>query len=103
MSDFILVRGLDKSSLRPLFDAWKANRKWVRTVDVETRWEPQQLEINGHDAVAYMKGKHRAELAELIVLIHANGGQVIHLMLHRSKAERIEEDLLAWAQRHASE
>jgi hypothetical protein len=59
------------------------------------------LEINGRDAGAYMKGKHRAELAELILLLSENGGRVIHLMLHRSQAERIEEDLLDWARREA--
>jgi hypothetical protein len=101
MSDFLLIRGLDVAELRPLLDAWKKPHKWVRSVDVHTRWEPQQLEINGRDAGAYMKGKHRAELAELILLLSENGGRVIHLMLHRSQAERIEEDLLDWARREA--
>ena len=34
-----------------------------------------------------------------MLLIHENGGKVIHLMLHRSKAERLEKDLGEWARR----
>ncbi len=32
MSDIMLVRGIDASVAQPLFDLWKKNRKWVRSV-----------------------------------------------------------------------
>ena len=99
MSDFLLVRGIDATAARPLFDAWKASRKWVRSIELRDAWEPQQLEINGRAAVGYMKGKHKAELADLVLLIQDNGGRVVHLKLHRSQAERLEEDLGEWASR----
>lgn len=102
MSDFLLVRGIDASAVRSLFDSWKANRKWVRSVGLRDAWEPQQLEINGRDAVAYLRGKHQADLADLVLLIQAHGGHVIHLMLHRSEVERREEDLGEWACRRAN-
>jgi hypothetical protein len=98
MSDLLLVRGIDVTAARPLFDLWKANRKWVRSVELRDAWEPQQLEINGRDAGALMRGKHKGDLADLVLLIQANGGHVVHLMLHRSNAERSEEDLADWAQ-----
>src|SRR5262245_6398741 len=101
MSDFLLVRGIDPAAARPVFDSWKANRKWVRSVELRDAWEPQQLEINGRDAGNYMTGKHKAQLAELILLIQQSGGRVIHLMLHRRAAERIEEDLGEWALKHS--
>ena len=99
MSDFVLVRGIDAAAARPLLDTWKAKRKWVRSVELLDAWEPQQLQINGRDAVGYMKGKHKADLAELVLLIQENGGNVVHLRLHRSRAERPEEDLGEWASR----
>ena len=100
MSDFLLVRDIDAAAARRTFDVWKANRKWVRSIDLRDVWGPQQLEINGRDAGMYMRGKHKADLAELVILIQQHGGRVIHLMLHRGAAERIEEDLDAWARRH---
>ena len=102
MSDFLLVRGIDETTARRLFDGWKTTRKWVRSVEMRDAWEPQQLEINGRDAVHCMKGKHKADLADLVLLIQENGGRVIHLMLHRRNAERIEEDLGEWASRRTS-
>ena len=102
MSDFLLVRGIDTEATRPLFDTWKATRKWVRAVGLRDAWEPQQLEINGRDACNYMRGKHKSDLAELVLLIQEHGGRAVHLMLHRSVAERIEEDLGEWARRHVS-
>ena len=93
MSDLLLVRGIDASTARPIIASWKMNRNWVRSVELRNAWEPQQLEINGRNAVAFMKGKHKAELAEFVLLIESHGGSVIHLMLHRSTAERCEEDL----------
>jgi hypothetical protein len=79
MSDFLLVRGIDETSARRLFDGWKATRKWVRSVEMRDAWEPHELEINRRNAVHYMKGKHKAELANLVLLIQENGGRVIHL------------------------
>jgi hypothetical protein len=101
MSDFLLIRGIDANAARPLFDGWKANRKWVRSVELRDAWEQQQLTINGRDAVVFMAGKHKADLAELVLLLQAHGGRVIHLMLHRSTADRIEEDLGEWASRRS--
>jgi hypothetical protein len=85
-----------------LFDAWKASRKWVRSVELRDTWDPQQLEINARDACAYLRGKHKPDLAELVILVQEHGGRVIHLMLHRSAAERMEEDLGEWARSHAA-
>jgi hypothetical protein len=100
MSDFLLVRGINAVALQPLIDKWQASRKWVRSVSLREAWEPQQLEINSRDACAYMRPKHKADLAELVLLIQTHGGRVTHLMLHRSVAERIEEDVGEWARRH---
>jgi hypothetical protein len=97
MSDFLLVRGIDANAARPLFDAWKAARKWVRSVELRDAWEPQELEINHRNAIAFMRGKHKDELAALVLLIQEHGGRVVHLMLHRSTAERSEQDLGEWA------
>jgi hypothetical protein len=75
----------------------------VRSVELRDAWEPQQLEINGRDAGAYMKGKHKGDLAELVLLIQEHGGRVVHLMLHRSTVERYEEDLIEWACRRTGD
>jgi hypothetical protein len=101
MSNFLLVRGIDASAVQPLFDAWKAPRQWVRCVELRDAWELQQLEINGRNANAFLQGKHKAELAELVLLIQEHGGQVIHLSLV-GKSERYEEDLGEWASRRTS-
>jgi hypothetical protein len=102
VSDFLLVRGIDATAARGAFEAWKAGRAWARSVELRDGWEPQELEINRRNAVAHLTGKHRAELAELVLMIQDRGGRVIHLMLHRSAAERVEEDLGEWATRHAA-
>ncbi len=101
MSDLVLVRGIDQTAAQPLFDAWKKDREWVRSIELQRRWEPQELEINGHAAVKYLTGKHKSEFAELVLLIDGRGGQVIHLMLHRREGERLEQDLVQWATRWA--
>lgn len=97
MSDFLLVRGIDRTEAKRVLDAWKATHKWVRSVELSDVWEPQHLKINGRDAIVYMTGKHKVDLAGLILLILQSGGHVVHLMLHRREAERIEEDLGEWA------
>jgi hypothetical protein len=94
----MLLRGLNATTAKPVLDAWKRHRRWVRSIELRDAWEPQELEINGRSGVNYRKGKHKAELADLILLLHDCGGQVIHLMLHR-QPERIEEDLTEWASR----
>jgi hypothetical protein len=93
MSDLMLLRGINAAAAKPLLDAWRKGRKWVRKIELRDAWEPQELEINGRNGLCYMQGKHKEELADLILLLEDNGGQVIHLKLHRSLAERIEEDL----------
>jgi hypothetical protein len=97
MSDFLLVRGIDAASARPLLEEWAAKRKWVRSVELRDAWEPQELEINRRNAVVFMRGKHKDDLAALVVLIQEYGGRVVHLMLHRSRAQRSEQDLGEWA------
>jgi hypothetical protein len=99
MSDFLLVRGLDAVAALPLFDSWRVSRKWVRSVELRDVYEAQELEINGRNAVAFMRGKHKADLADLVLLLHDHGGRVVHLMLHRSTVERCGQDLEKWARR----
>jgi hypothetical protein len=76
---------------------WKASRKWVRSVELMQVYEPQALMINRRHPS--MVGKHKVDLAELILLIEGAGGRVIHLKLRRQG--RIEENLSAWAVKHA--
>jgi hypothetical protein len=102
MSDWLLVRGIDATSATPLFEAWAATRKWVRAVELRDGWEPQELEINRRNAVVFMRGKHKDDLAALVLLIQQHGGRVVHLMLHRSTVERSEQDLGEWASRRTS-
>lgn len=97
MSDLLLVRGIKASVIRPLFEAWALPRKWVQSVELRDRWEPQELEINRRNAVGFMRGKHRDDLAELVLLIQESGGQVVHLTLRRSTVEHLEHDLGEWA------
>jgi hypothetical protein len=96
MSDFFLVRGIDTAVAHSVFAAWKVTRKWVRSVELVDVWEPQHLEINRRDAIFYMVGKHKVDLAQLVLMIQEHGGHAIHLKLRRNP-ERIEEDLGAWA------
>ena len=100
MSDFLFVRGIDAAATRPLFDAWKSTRKWVRSVGLRDSWEPQALEINRRNAMTFTVGKHKVDLAHLVLLIQERGGRVIHSILHRRPVDRLEEDMGEWAIRH---
>lgn len=101
MSDLLVVRGIDATRTRPLLNAWAAVRKWVRSAELRDAWEPQELEINGRNAVTFMRGKHKGDLAALVLLLQEHGGRVVHLMLHRRPVDRVEEDLAAWASRRS--
>jgi hypothetical protein len=98
MSDYWILRGIDASDARPVFEAWTAKKRWVRSVELRNGYELQELEINRKPAGNYQKGKHKVELAELVVLLQKHGGRVIHVMLHRHVAERLEEDMSDWAE-----
>lgn len=99
MSDLLVVRGIDGPTARPLLQAWAASQAWVNSVELRDAWEPQELEINHRNAVAFIRGKHKRDLAALVLLLQEHGGQVIHVMLHRRKVDRVEEDLGEWASR----
>ncbi len=101
MTDFLLVRGISTDAARSVLATWKASRKWVRLVELVDVYEPQHLEINRRDATFFMVGKHKVDLARLILLIQEAGGRAIHLKLHRRVAPRIEEDLGEWALKQA--
>ena len=97
MSDLLVVRGIDAAAARGSLDEWAASREWVRSVTLRDAWEPQQLEINRRCALKYKHGKHKLELAELVLRLAECGAQVIHVMLHRHTQERAEQDLWEWA------
>jgi hypothetical protein len=101
MTDFLQVRGLASDAVRTVLATWKASRNWVRSVELVDVNEPQHLEINRRDAIFFMRGKHKFDLADLILLIQGAGGRAIHLKLHRRIAPRIEEDLGEWALKQA--
>jgi hypothetical protein len=101
MSDLLVVRGIKPAEARPLLGAWAAAQKWVKSAELRDAWEPQELEINGRNAVAFMRGKHKDDLAGLVRFLQEHGGQVVHMMLHRRPVDRVEEDLAGWASRRA--
>ena len=103
MSDFLIVRGIEPLGLRVVFETWRAGRKRVKSIEVRNAWELQELEINRRNVVKHKQGKHKLDLAQLVVLIQLAGGCVIHVKLHRSRGRRIEEDLSEWARRHNNE
>lgn len=101
MSDLLVVRQIDDAAARPLLDSWAATREWVRSVELRDAWDTQELEINRRNAVFYKRGKHRDDLAALVLLLQEHGGRVVHLSLHRRPAETVEVDLGEWASHQA--
>src|SRR4051812_18092398 len=97
MSDFLVVRGIDRVAARAVLNAWAAERRWVKSAETRDTTEREELFINGCDAGKYVRGKHAAELAELVVRLGDAGGRVVHVMFRRRHQERIEQDLGAWA------
>jgi hypothetical protein len=55
------------------------------------------LQINGKNAYHFMRGKHKHEVAELILTISRLGGTVLHIALR--DADRFETELAEWAAR----
>ena len=93
MSDLLVVRGIDASAARLALDEWALSRQWVKSVDLRDRWESQELEINSRNAIAFVRGKHRAELMALVELLRAHQAQVVHVMWRRSGSKREEQVL----------
>jgi hypothetical protein len=100
MSDLLVIRGMNAEPANRLLEQWAQSRPWARSAEVHQRWEPGELEINGHNAMKFMRGKHKQELAELILLLERAGARVVHVMLRDD--HRAEEDLGEWASRETN-
>ena len=90
MSDLLTIRGIGPEPATRLLQEWATARPWVRSAELRRRWEAAELEINGRNAARLMRGKHKTELAELVLLVEREGGRVVHVMLRDDR--RVEAD-----------
>lgn len=65
-------------------------------IELRHRCDPDELETNRVNAIGRMRGKHKTDLAELILMLAQIDAKVIHVQLR--KADRKEIDLIEWAQ-----
>jgi hypothetical protein len=97
MSDYLIIRGIQPARANNVLGEWAKPRRWAREADVRRAWDPQELFINGRNAIRLMKGKHKQELAELVLLLAQHGASAVHVMLRDD--QRLEVDLGEWAGR----
>ena len=97
MSDLLTIRGIDTEAANEFLRAWARSKPWARSAQVCRRWEPAELEVGGRNAIRFMKGKHKRELAELVLALGHAGGQLIRVKLRDD--QRLEQDLGDWARR----
>lgn len=95
MSDFLVVRGGTNAEIRKVLQAWKASNQWVNLIELNRRCDPDELEINRVNAVGRLRGKHKADLAELILMLARIDVQTVHVKLRESGREEFQ--LTDWA------
>lgn len=97
MSDLLVIRDINDDALAETLNAWRSSRQWARAVEVRDGWESRELRINRRNAFHHLRGKHKSELAALVLDICSRGGRVVHVELRDSF--RREADLREWAMR----
>lgn len=97
MSDLLIVRSPKTQSVERALLDWSGTRQWVKSAELHDGWEKSELQINRRNAYKFMRGKHKHELAELVMAICDLGGSVVHVALRGD--QRSETELRDWAMR----